>query len=154
MDYFWANLFGCIAIYMYINLGFLGCVIPFALWKIFKKAGEKGWKSIIPIYDMVVANKIIGISPWLALLSLVSFIALFPNYGHITLGWLKTGGYLVLAFMDFYVNYKLSKSFGHKWPFALGLIFVSFLFYPILAFGESQYIGPKSKEVVNKLDKI
>lgn len=34
-----------------------------ANWKIFTKAGESGWKSIIPIYNSVVLFKISGISP-------------------------------------------------------------------------------------------
>ena len=41
-----------------------------AMWKIFTKAGEKGWKSIIPIYNIVILFKISGLSPWLILVYL------------------------------------------------------------------------------------
>ena len=36
----------------------------------------------------------------------------------------------------------LSKSFGQGMGFTLGLIFLSFIFYLILGFGSSKYIGP------------
>ena len=39
-----------------------------AWWKMFEKAGEKGWKLIIPIYNMVILFKISGLSPWLLIL--------------------------------------------------------------------------------------
>ena len=38
-----------------------------ANWVLFKKAGEKGWKSIIPIYNTVVLFKIAGISSKLSI---------------------------------------------------------------------------------------
>ena len=34
-----------------------------AMWKIFTKAGEKGWKAIIPVYNMIILFKISGLSP-------------------------------------------------------------------------------------------
>ena len=45
-----------------------------AYWKIFTKAGEAGWKSLIPIYNSVVLFKIVGLNPWLLLLYLTSII--------------------------------------------------------------------------------
>lgn len=37
-------------------------LIPFhiGLWKLFEKAGRKGWESLIPIYDLYVIQKITG----------------------------------------------------------------------------------------------
>ena len=36
----------------------------------------------------------------------------------------------------------LAKSFGKGGGFAAGLILLGFIFFPILAFGSSQYQGP------------
>ena len=36
----------------------------------------------------------------------------------------------------------LSKSFGKDEGFTAGLIFLGFIFYPILAFGAAKYLGP------------
>jgi hypothetical protein len=38
--------------------GIVYCVLTFmGYWKMFKKAGEPGWKSIVPIYDTYTAYK-------------------------------------------------------------------------------------------------
>ena len=98
------------------------------MWKIFTKAGQAGWKSIIPIYNLVVLYKIIGINPWLLLVYLAAFI---PFIGSIAV--------LVLAiFQDVY----LAKSFGKGTGFTVGLIFLAPIFYMILGFGKDTYIGP------------
>ena len=41
-----------------------------------------------------------------------------------------------------YVYYLLAKSFGKSEGFTAGLIFLSLIFFPILAFGDSKYQGP------------
>jgi hypothetical protein len=92
-----------------------------AYWRIFTKAGEEGWKSIIPIYNIVVLLKIVGRPWWWLVLMLIPFV-----------------NFVVLIV----VMNDLSKSFGHGVGFTLGLIFLSFIFYLILAFGSSQYQGP------------
>jgi hypothetical protein len=38
----------------------------------------------------------------------------------------------------------MSKSFGHGVGFALGLIFLSWIFWLILGFGDSRYMGPSA----------
>ena len=46
-------------------------------WKTFEKAGEPGWKAIIPIYNLVILLKIVGRPVWwivLLLIPCVSFI--------------------------------------------------------------------------------
>ena len=35
-----------------------------ALWKVFRKAGQPGWASIIPIYNTYIMCKIAGRSGW------------------------------------------------------------------------------------------
>jgi hypothetical protein len=105
--------------------GLIGLVILViaiaAFWKIFTKAGEAGWKSIIPIYNAIVLLKIVGRPWWWLVLMLIPFV-----------------NFIVLIV----VMNDLSKSFGHGVGFTLGLIFLSFIFYLILAFGGSQYQGP------------
>jgi len=92
-----------------------------ALWKIFSKAGEEGWKSIIPIYNTVVLLKIVGRPWWWLLLLLIPLVNLIV---------------LIIVMND------LSKSFGHGVGFTLGLLFLSTLFFLILGFGGSKYVGP------------
>ena len=92
-----------------------------ALWKIFTKAGQPGWAAIIPIYNTLVMLRIIGRPWWWLLLMLIPFVNIVV-YIIIMLG--------------------MAKSFGHGAGFALGLIFLPFIWYLILGFGGSEYVGP------------
>ena len=105
------------------------------LWKMFSKAGEKGWKSIIPIYNVVILFKICGLSPWLLL---VYFAAIIPF-----IGWIA-----VLLLSIFQAIY-LAKSFGKGTGFTVGLIFLQPIFTMILGFGSATYVGPAAKNTTN-----
>src|SRR2546426_10456642 len=94
-------------------------VIP--MWVIFTKAGQPGWGALIPIYSLYVILKIVGRPGWWLVLLLIPLVNLII---------------LIIVYND------LSKSFGHGVGFTLGLIFLSLIFYYILAFGSSRYLGP------------
>ena len=91
------------------------------MWKIFEKAGRPGWAAIIPIYNIIVLLEIVGRPVWWIVLLLIPIV-------NIVVGFL--------------LALDLSRSFGHDLAFALGLFFLGFLFYPILAFGSDTYRGP------------
>ena len=125
------SVFGTmLAVYMFIILA-IAIVQVIAMWKVFSKAGEKGWKSIIPIYNVVILFKISGLSPWLIF---VYFAAIIPF-----IGWIACVGLTV------YLAYCLSKSFGKDIGYAIGLWLLAPIFYMILGFGNSQYVGPYGK---------
>ncbi len=90
-------------------------------WKIYTKAGQPGWAVLIPIYNLVVMLKIVG-KPW----------------------WWMFG--FLIPFVNFVVMIliavNLAKVFGKGTGFAVGLILLSIVFYPILAFGDAQYTAP------------
>lgn len=91
-----------------------------AMWKIFEKAGEPGWAAIVPIYNLIVMYKIAGKPIWWILLLLV------PIANLVTL---------------IMVVHAISTRFGKDTGFTVGLIFLGFIFYPILGFGDAQYQG-------------
>lgn len=92
-----------------------------AWWKIFSKAGQPGWAAIIPIYNWIVWCKIVGRPAWWVLLLLICFPVFF-----------------IILLID------LAKSFGKGVGFAIGLILVSIIFFPILGFGSATYQGPSA----------
>jgi len=95
-------------------------------WKIYEKANEPGWASIIPIYNSLVLFKIIGKPWWWLILMFVPYINI------VIIVWATN---------------LLSKKFGKDEGFTLGLIFLPFIFLPILAFGDSRYqAGTKAKK--------
>lgn len=99
----------------------LAVVVIVSMWKIFTKAGEEGWKSLIPIYNAYVLLKIVGKPGWWLLLFLIPIV----NY----------------VFIVWTYN-MLSKSFGKDEGFTVGLVFLGIVFFPILGFGSALYQGP------------
>lgn len=93
-------------------------------WKIFEKAGEEGWKAIIPIYNVIVLLKIVGREWWWVLLMLIPIVGLVI--------W-------IIVALD------LAKSFGKSTAFAVGLIFLPFVFAIVLGFGSDTYRGPAQR---------
>ena len=45
-----------------------------ALWQVFTKAGEDGWKAIIPIWSTLVLLKIVGREWWWIILLLIPIV--------------------------------------------------------------------------------
>ena len=92
-----------------------------AMWKVFTKAGQPGWASIIPIYNLYVWCKIVGRPWWWILLMLIPFVNFII---------------LIILCID------MAKSFGKGAGFGIGLAFLGIIFWPILGFGSAQYQGP------------
>jgi hypothetical protein len=99
----------------------LTILMIFALWIIYTKAGKPGWACIIPIYNLIVLLEIVGKPWWWFLLMLIPVVN------------------VVIAVI---VYHNLSLSFGKGAGFTAGLIFLSIIFFPILAFGDAKYLGP------------
>jgi hypothetical protein len=98
-------------------------VIAFMLvtmWKVYAKADKPGWASLIPFYNILVMLEIVGKPWWYLLLMFVPVVN------------------IVISIM---VTLETAKVFGKGSGFGIGLIFLPFIFYPILAFGDAKYQG-------------
>jgi len=89
-----------------------------AIWKVFEKAGKPGWAAIVPIYNLIVILEIAGKPIWWIILMLIP---------------------LVNIIVGFMVYTSIAANFGKGMGFALGMIFLPFIFFPILGFGDAQY---------------
>jgi hypothetical protein len=95
-------------------------VVPIAsYWKIFEKAEQPGWAAIIPLYNLIVLMKIVD-KPWYW-----SLFCCIPCIGFLWAIW---------------SNNLLVKRFGKTAFFTIGVVLQPFVFLPILAFGNTQYI--------------
>ena len=94
-------------------------------WKTFIKAGQPGWACIVPFYNYYIMAKIGGVKNW----------------------WL-----IFIPFVNIYIIivilHGISKSFGKDVGYTLGLIFLGFIFWPLLGFGPAKYIGPNGVNVL------
>ncbi|MDP8218444.1 MAG: DUF5684 domain-containing protein [Candidatus Theseobacter exili] len=91
-----------------------------AMWKIYVKANWPGWASLIPIYNVYAMLKIAGKPGWWLLLFFVPIVN------------------IIIAIISLVA---FSKSFGKSGWYALGLILLGIVFFPVLAFGNAEYIG-------------
>lgn len=102
-------------------------------WKIFTKAGKEGWKSIIPIYNIIVMLEITKQPAIWILYFFIPFVNIYFAIKHV---------------------HGLSKAFGKDTGFTVGLIFLSYIFYPILAFGDSKYVYTESDPLINEIQEF
>ena len=103
-----------------------GLLILAAQWRVFEKAGESGWKSVVPIYNYYVLMEISGKPGWWCFLLPVPVVGLGSHF---------------LAML------ALSERFGRSPVFGVGLVFLPMFFFPILAYGGSQYgVGQETLE--------
>lgn len=103
------------------------------MWKIFEKAGQPGWAAIVPIYNMVIMLEIVKKPWWWLLLMIIPYVGLI---------W------------SIWTYNLLSKSFGKDEGYTIGMIFLPFIFIPMLGFGEAQYIhnrieAPRDNDILD-----
>ncbi|CAN5398960.1 hypothetical protein BH09BAC6_BH09BAC6_07420 [soil metagenome] len=110
---------------MFIPILIIAVITVVGKWKIYEKAGKPGWAAIIPVYTWIVMLEIVGKPIWWIFLFFIPCVN--------------------IIFMIWTIN-LLSKSFGQTEGFTIGLILLGFIFYPILGFGNYQYLGPSAAE--------
>lgn len=106
--------------FFWIVMIVVGILTYVSIWKVFVKAGKPGWTSLIPIYNIVILLEITNKPTWWVILMFIPFVN------------------IITAFM---LTYNLALSFGKDIGFTIGLILLPYVFYPILGFGNSKYIG-------------
>lgn len=126
-----------------------------ALWKVFKSAGESGWKAIVPFYDGYVMFKIAWIKNWFWYMIIVCILALL-FWLILPYRWdvLEILIYVVAIFSEIFLLIVLMVMhfmFARKywWEVFASILFA--IFYPVgilvLGFGNYKYQG-KTKETV------
>ena len=95
-----------------------------ATWKLYAKAGEAGWKSLIPIYNAWVFLRMGGQSSWWALVIFVPLINVVAA--------------VFLAIAAYNIGLKLGKE---GWWVVI-YIFASSIWYLLLGFGKSTWQAP------------
>jgi hypothetical protein len=102
-------------------------VVLIGMWKVFTKAGQPGWAVLIPFYNIIVLLRVAGL-PWYWVFAV--FLPIIPILGVLA--------YMVLAVMCLH---RISTRFGQGVGFTIGLTLLSPIFFLILGFGSSKYVG-------------
>ena len=146
---------------------FVSIILIFiAEWKLFKKFGEKPWKSLVPYYNSYLlykhswSRKIFwvyfisstafdisqGVSKYLAdnnpdsmLMSLLILISL--PFG------------IIAAVCSILYAFRLAEAFGKGKAFSIGLLLAYPVFISILGIGKVKYLGnPNDGQTINETD--
>lgn len=128
-------------------------------WKIFKKAGQPGWKILIPFYNAYILFKIVGMNFWGWFAALLGCSLIYGFFGGVTftditettngiyfsmnmntIGWIAYVAEAIISIvMMAILSKRLATAFKKGTGFAVGLFFLPFIFEMILAFGSAKY---------------
>ena len=128
-------------------------------WKLFKKFGEKSWKSLVPFYNTyllykhtwsrkafwfymlssVLFNLAQVTSQYMAQYNPVSFLPTIVILIAIPCGIVATACSILYAI-------RMAEAFGKRKLFCVGLLFLYPGFIAILGFGRSKYIGVSEED--------
>ena len=99
----------------------LAVICTIGYWKMFEKAGEDGWKILIPLYNSYIITKIAYGNGWKFLLTLVPIIRyIFP---------------IMLAV-------RTAQAYGKSTGFGILKVFFPEICLLLLGFGKCDYEGP------------
>lgn len=90
------------------------------MWKAFQKGGHDGWESLIGGHNTFVRFQLAGIKTYWFFLLLIPFVNIV---------------------IIFWLNIEFAKAYGKGAGFGIGLTLLPFIFFPILGFGDAQYMG-------------
>jgi hypothetical protein len=110
---------GAVVVWLAISI-----LLAASWWKIFVKAGKPGWAAIIPIYNVVVLLEVLNRPIWWIVLLFIPIVNVIVG--------------IILA-------NDLAQAFGKGTGWTIGLIFLGFVFFPILGFGSDPFLGRQTR---------
>lgn len=151
-------MYGFMSVFMafYVILVIALVVLQYvAMWKIFTKSGQPGWKSIVPILSGHTLYKLFWKPVYFYLTQITALMLVVPTTvlqvqlidGNPSpvLSVLVLVLSLAVSVLDIIWSVKLylgmARSFGMRDGFAAGLLFLPMIFLMILAFGRQEYLG-------------
>ena len=111
--------------------------------RIFKKAGEKSYKALIPFYNVYLSHKIVGMHHIWFVIEMILWV------GEVVTAIVKLNHTVELSFSIITLVFtavseiihatKMCNCFGKGKGYKIGIVFLPEVFLPIIAFGKSEY---------------
>ena len=117
-------------------------------WKIFTKAGEAGWKSIIPIYNYYVEYGICWVPTnglaYAVAIYVANIVSTVPDASPLLMVLSIVLGVLAII-LHIKESLYLAKAFGKGTGFGVCLILFGPIARMVLGFGKAEYMGNPNK---------
>jgi Family of unknown function (DUF5684) len=114
------------------------------MWRIYTKCDAPGWACLVPFYNfyvmcnMVKKPKLFSYIIMATIAYIISFVIMFAAPA---IGWIfVVASAIAILVFSVQLYHALSKAFGQDVGFTIGLILLSFIFIPLLAFGDFHYV--------------
>ena len=147
----------------------VGILTLIGMYKLYEKAGESGWKAIIPFYNNIVLSKIVSGDNKLGIYWIAAYVMYYIFYtaGSVSsiissmLTSMNSGSSyhlpaarilmllvsmvfsIVLMVVSGILNYKLGKAFGKSDGWCVAMIFLSGILVIAMGFDKNlRYVGP------------
>lgn len=149
--YLFGGIFMSIWIICLINL----IATAIGRYKLFKKAGEGGFKAFIPGYSTYTMYKIAWDERcFFSLLCLIGISILMRLLGgpfFNLIGMLASFGIMMMFAI---LCSKLAVSYGKGVEYALGLFFLHPVFVLLLGFSDAKYLGPEGTKITDIFEEL
>lgn len=96
-----------------------------SMWMIFDKAGEPGWASLVPVYNLVVLARVGDKPEWMGLVAAL-------------VGGVPVIGGIISGVLLFVIWIGVARAFDRGFLFGIGLALLPIVFVPILAFSSER----------------
>jgi hypothetical protein len=105
-------------------LMFLMLIITVSTWIVYEKAGQPGWACTVPFYHILIQLKMADKPSW----HLIYFFVPFYN-----------------IFYAVNLQIEIARCFGKESGFGRGMALLPFVYYPMLAFSDANYVIEKKQ---------
>ena len=116
-------------------------------YKMFQKAGQRGWLAFVPVVRGYIRYKISwSVKAFVVYAAALVICQLFAESQSLLLSLLAIVGCVVLVVTDVKQNLRMAKAFGKTTLWGVLLFFFPFIVTLILGFGKAEYIGAPAEK--------
>lgn len=120
------------------------------MWKLFDKAGEKEWKSMVPIYNQITLLKMCKLKPMFILLYIDFIIPVIGFFAGRDVRWMTYIMLVGLVIYRFMIAIRLGQAFKKGDVFSFFLAFFPSILLPVLGCSRNETYRTIVETKVNK----
>ncbi|MBQ3409691.1 MAG: hypothetical protein IJH12_10895 [Clostridia bacterium] len=120
------------------------------MWKLFEKAGEKEWKSMVPIYNQITLLKMCKLKPAFILLYLDLIIPFIGYLAGRDVKWITIVMLVGFVIYRYMISIRIGQAFKKGDIFSFFLAFFPSILLPVLGCSKNEMYRTIGETKVNK----